>query len=642
MKGKGLNGGQEHYEKEMEGGLGEDRSGRSRAGEKSYREKDERDLGYGDASEGGQATRVVTSNKDSVEKAEGKTLWRNSKTGSAVQNSHSGIVQTAAVSDGGIADETETDKYEDPNSSRARSKGVEADILGVKSLEPKDASVVDISREQSALFEDNEYIEDELVGVSEEGRASSDAGGGGGPGRGPGSTSSAGRNVKAGSPVKARVSPPPLTVNNDSGSSRQGSAAAVVDGRTSVFVGELHWWTTDAELEAALSEYGRVKSIKFYEERASGKSKGYCLVEFCDAAAAHLCKEKMEGKVFNGRPCIVAFPSARNQNQPSIAQVSRNQGPSAPAQGGQGHGPIKKMGDRGGISGRGAGSQTGNGGRSSYGKIGMGQASAMGGGRGQTPGRSRGRAMGGNGPYSQGHPGPMGGPGAAGMMAAQGMMGQGYDAGFGPPMGRQNMGNMGYGMGPAGGFVPRAPSYPSMGPPYPGVGPGLPGVAPHVNPAFFGRGSNGTAMGKMGGGAMNGSFRGWDGSMSGWGGDENERWMRDGDFGDEMGSGEYGHGAEMSGERGRSVQSRDRSKGIDGDWVDWRRKGAKEVDWEREKHNDWDGYSEQQEGDWDGETERPQRIRSRSRVTEEDESIRYREEDHVKKRRYAGDRKIEK
>ncbi|MCO5605002.1 hypothetical protein L7F22_059177 [Adiantum nelumboides] len=73
-------------------------------------------------------------------------------------------------------------------------------------------------------------------------------------------------------------------------------------GGTMLFVGELHWWTTDVELETDLMEFGALKNLKFYEERANGKSKGYCQVEFYDHAAVLACKEAMNGRKFHGRP----------------------------------------------------------------------------------------------------------------------------------------------------------------------------------------------------------------------------------------------------------------------------------------------------------------------------------------------------
>lgn len=94
---------------------------------------------------------------------------------------------------------------------------------------------------------------------------------------------------------------------------------------TILFVGDLHWWTTDAELEAELCKYGVVKEVKFFDEKASGKSKGYCQVEFYDPAAATACKEGMNGHLFNGRPCVVAFASPYSVKRMGEAQVNRNQ-----------------------------------------------------------------------------------------------------------------------------------------------------------------------------------------------------------------------------------------------------------------------------------------------------------------------------
>ena len=62
-----------------------------------------------------------------------------------------------------------------------------------------------------------------------------------------------------------------------------------------MYVGQLQWWTTDAELETACSEYGHVEEVKMFEDRANGKSKGYALVKFTDSASAHACKAGLNG-----------------------------------------------------------------------------------------------------------------------------------------------------------------------------------------------------------------------------------------------------------------------------------------------------------------------------------------------------------
>lgn len=64
---------------------------------------------------------------------------------------------------------------------------------------------------------------------------------------------------------------------------------------TSVYIGSLQWWTTDAQLEALCSEFGEVLQITTYEDKANGKSKGYALVEFATFEAAQACKEQFNG-----------------------------------------------------------------------------------------------------------------------------------------------------------------------------------------------------------------------------------------------------------------------------------------------------------------------------------------------------------
>ncbi|EFJ38458.1 hypothetical protein SELMODRAFT_7061, partial [Selaginella moellendorffii] len=82
-----------------------------------------------------------------------------------------------------------------------------------------------------------------------------------------------------------------------------------------IVISELQWWTTDAELEGALAEFGKIKGIKFFEERASGKSKGLCQVDFFEPLPAQLCKENLHGRVFNGRPCVVAYATPQMLKQ---------------------------------------------------------------------------------------------------------------------------------------------------------------------------------------------------------------------------------------------------------------------------------------------------------------------------------------
>ena len=66
-------------------------------------------------------------------------------------------------------------------------------------------------------------------------------------------------------------------------------------GGVAVYVANLQWWTTDAEVESACAEFGRVAGLKFFEEKSNGKSKGYALVTFVDSADADACLQGLNG-----------------------------------------------------------------------------------------------------------------------------------------------------------------------------------------------------------------------------------------------------------------------------------------------------------------------------------------------------------
>ncbi|KAE8784909.1 RNA-binding protein cabeza [Hordeum vulgare] len=158
----------------------------------------------------------------------------------------------------------------------------------------------------------------------------------------------------------------PIVVGNGGGGNGPGA--------TTLFVGDLHWWTTDADLEAELVKYGRVKEVRFFDEKASGKSKGYCKVDFFNPRAAVACKEGMNGHPFNGRPCVIVFALPNIVRRMGEAQLKNNQ----PM--GQKNSGMQKSGGRGGGGPPGGppGPQVGG----NYGGRGGGGAGGGGGGGG--------------------------------------------------------------------------------------------------------------------------------------------------------------------------------------------------------------------------------------------------------------------
>ncbi|KAK8561103.1 hypothetical protein V6N12_048178 [Hibiscus sabdariffa] len=423
----------------------------------------------------------------------------------------------------------------------------------------------------------------------------------------------------------------------------------IENGPTMLFVGELHWWTTDAELENVLSQYGRVKEIKFFDERASGKSKGYCQVEFYDSASAAACKEGMNNYMFNGRACVVAFASPQTLKQMGASYINKDQGqPQVQPQGrrpNEGFGKGGNMNYQGGDTGR-------NFGRGGWGRGGQGVSRGGGGG----PMRGRGAAgvknmVGssagvGNGAYGAGAYGAgPGGPGfggpAGGMMHPQGMMGAGFDPTY---MGRGG----GYGGFPGPGFPGMLPSFPAVNTM------GLAGVAPHVNPAFFGRGMAPNGMGMMGVSGMDGPHSGmWtDSNMGGWGGDDHDRRTRESSYGGEDGASEYGYG-DANHEKGRSSgATREKERVSEREWsgnserrhhdekereLDRSDKEHREHRYREEKNSYREHRHRGRDQDYDNDWDRGQsssRSRGRSHATREEEhKYRSRDLDHGRKRR---------
>ncbi|XP_058218915.1 uncharacterized protein LOC131329662 [Rhododendron vialii] len=401
-------------------------------------------------------------------------------------------------------------------------------------------------------------------------------------------------------------------------------------GGTILFVGDLHWWTTDAELESELCKYGPVKEVKFFDEKASGKSKGYCQVEFYDSAAATACKEGMNGHVFNGRPCVVASASPFSVKKMGEAQLNRNQqvaqGALGPVRRGVGDGVGRTGGSNtatgGNYQGGGGNYQGGSGnyqgGSGNYqggadnnrgfgrGNWGRGNAQGMGGRGPPGPMRNRPTGMAGRGIIGNGGNGFGQGIGATPpLLHHQAMIGQGFDPAFGP-MGRM----AGYGgfPGPTPPFSGILSSFPPVG------GVGLPGVAPHVNPAFFGRGMPMNGMGMMPTTGVEGHNMGmWsDPNMAGWAGEEHVGRAGESSYAEEAVSDhQYG---EVSHDRGPWPNAmKEKDRGSERDWSgssDRRYREDRDPGYERDMPREKDTGQDQ---DWSERRHRDDRDRERDR-----------------------------
>ncbi|KAI0511668.1 hypothetical protein KFK09_012300 [Dendrobium nobile] len=357
-------------------------------------------------------------------------------------------------------------------------------------------------------------------------------------------------------------------------------------GTTTLFVGDLHWWTTDADLEAELCKYGAVREVRFFDEKASGKSKGYAQVDFYDPAATAACKEGMNGHLFNEKPCVVAFSSPHGIRRLGEGQMGRNQQNIPQA---QPQSALVQKGRGGGGGGGGhMGGNYGRGGGGNWGRGGMGNRGPMVNMRNRV-GPVGGRGIMGNGgmvapPPAVLHPGAM--------------LGHGFDpTGYGASMGRMAVGFGGF-PGPAAG------AFPGMLPSFPPV------VAPHVNPAFFGRGMATSSMGM------------WpDPNMGGWGVDEQSSYGDDAISDQQYGDGNHGkdRGAnrDWSGPSERR-QMTDKDMGPGSEWSERRHTEERDMSRMRDRDLDRDRQREREkERERDRERER-ERERDRERERERD------------------------
>ncbi len=76
-----------------------------------------------------------------------------------------------------------------------------------------------------------------------------------------------------------------------------------------IYVGNLSWSTTDADLKSLFSQFGQVTSAHVIEDRATGRSRGFGFVEMDDEGARKSI-QALNGTDFQGRNLKV------NESQP--------------------------------------------------------------------------------------------------------------------------------------------------------------------------------------------------------------------------------------------------------------------------------------------------------------------------------------
>ena len=145
-----------------------------------------------------------------------------------------------------------------------------------------------------------------------------------------------------------------------------------------LYVGNIPFTTTDADLRSMFEPHGTVTSVKVITDRETGRSRGFAFVEMDDATAAANAIRALDGSQMGGRSLRV------NEAQ------DRREGGGGGGGGFGGGGGGGRGGYGGGGGGRGGygGGSGGGGGRGGYGGGSCGGGGGYGGGGG---GRDRDR-----------------------------------------------------------------------------------------------------------------------------------------------------------------------------------------------------------------------------------------------------------
>jgi cold-inducible RNA-binding protein len=93
-----------------------------------------------------------------------------------------------------------------------------------------------------------------------------------------------------------------------------------------LFVGNLSYGTTEADLRAYFGGVAPPSQIVLPVDRETGRPRGFAFVEFQDRANAERAIQQFNGQIFNGRPLAVSEARAREDRGPG--------GPPGPRPGG--------------------------------------------------------------------------------------------------------------------------------------------------------------------------------------------------------------------------------------------------------------------------------------------------------------------
>jgi RNA recognition motif-containing protein len=123
-----------------------------------------------------------------------------------------------------------------------------------------------------------------------------------------------------------------------------------------IYVGNLPFSLSEAELQGAFAEFGQVASVSIIKDKFTGESRGFAFVEMPNANEAQAAIAGLNGQDLKGRALVV------NEARPRTEGAPRSGGGGRGGFGG-GRGGGGGFGGGGGRGGGGGGGRGGSGGR---------------------------------------------------------------------------------------------------------------------------------------------------------------------------------------------------------------------------------------------------------------------------------------
>ena len=81
-----------------------------------------------------------------------------------------------------------------------------------------------------------------------------------------------------------------------------------------IYVGNISWGASEADLESAFGEYGAVDSATIIKDHETGRSRGFGFVEMPDDSEGQSAIDALNGFMLDGRPLKVNQARPREQS----------------------------------------------------------------------------------------------------------------------------------------------------------------------------------------------------------------------------------------------------------------------------------------------------------------------------------------